>query len=134
MFIQDIHFCAKHEHKWETLLEIDDTFSWKSKYNALFNCTKDSKLLWLKYTIFHRILGANKYLFYCNIRCNNKCNLCTKEPESIDHLFFYCHKSKQLWVQLEHFLSFYCPFDINFSLSEVIFGYTREKKMMLLIF
>lgn len=31
-------------------------------------------------------------------------------------------------MQLEHFLSFYCPFDINFSLSEVIFGYTREKK------
>lgn len=50
----------------------------------------------------------------------------TKEPESIEHLFFYCHKSKQLWVRLEHFLSFYCHFDINFSLSEVIFGYTRK--------
>lgn len=127
MFIQDIHFCAKHEHKWETLLELDDTFSWKSKYNALFNCTKDSKLLWLEYRIFHSILGTNKYLFNCKITCNNKCNLCTKEPESIEHLFFYCHKSKQLWVRLEHFLSFYCHFDINFSLSEVIFGYTREK-------
>lgn len=60
VFIQDIHFCAKHEHKWETLLELDDTFSWKSKYNALFNCTKDSKLLSLEYRIFHRILGAKK--------------------------------------------------------------------------
>ena len=45
----------------------------------------------------------------------------------MEHFFFYCHKSKQSWVQLEHFLSFYCHFDINFSLSEVIFGYTREK-------
>lgn len=30
-------------------------------------------------------------------------------------------------MKLEHFLSFYCHFDINFSLSEVIFGYTGEK-------
>lgn len=80
-----------HEHKWETLLELDDTFSWKSKYNAIFNCTKDSELLWLEYRIFHRILGTNKYLFNCKITYNNKCNLCTKEPESIEHLFFYCH-------------------------------------------
>lgn len=32
------------------------------------------------------------------------------------------------------FLSYYCHSDINFSLSEVIFGYTREKKMILLIY
>lgn len=63
VFNQDIHCCAKHEHKWETLLELDDTFSWKSKYNALFNCTKDSELLSLEYRIFHSVLGANKYLF-----------------------------------------------------------------------
>lgn len=40
VFIQDIHFCAKHEHKWETLLELDDTFICISTYKALFHCTK----------------------------------------------------------------------------------------------
>lgn len=35
----------------------DDIFSWKLKYNALFNRTKDNKLLWLKYGIIYRGLG-----------------------------------------------------------------------------
>lgn len=89
MFIQDIHFCAKHEHehKWETLLEIDDTFSWKSKYNALFNCTKDSKLLWLEYRIFHRILGTNKYLI-AKLHAITNAIFVQKNPSQLNICFF----------------------------------------------
>lgn len=70
--------------------------SWKSKYNALFNCAKDSKLLWLEYRIFYRILETNKYLFTCKITCNNKCNLCTKKTESIERLIFDVIRVKKL--------------------------------------
>lgn len=58
------------------------------------------------------------------VNCKSTCH-CTKEPQSIEHLFclFYCHKSNQVWVQLE-----------NFLLIEVIFGYSREQNYIAYIF
>lgn len=45
------------------------------------------------------------YSIDCQITNNNKCNLCTTESESIELLvFFYCNKSKQLWMQLEYLI------------------------------
>lgn len=91
VFISNYNTCTivKHEEKWRTLFNLDDSFCWKAIYNALFKCTKDSKLLWLEYRILHRNLGTHMYLFNCQITNNNKCNLCTTESESIELLVFF---------------------------------------------
>lgn len=65
-------------------------------YNVLFNCTKGSKVQCLEYTIFHRIIGTNKYLFNLQITNKNKCNLYQKTWVNWAYFFslsLECNKS-----------------------------------------
>jgi hypothetical protein len=130
-FWHNIDSSTLYEIKWKTLFNLYNNFNWKSKYRAPFNCTKNTKLLWLKYRIFNTIVEANKYLVKCKVLNNNKCNLCTTEVESIEHPFFHCHKSKQLqyglWTQLETLLSCHCKLSHLFITWSHIWLYKGKK-------
>lgn len=73
-----------------------------------------------------------KLLSNCKEQAITKAIFVQKKTELIEHLIFYCHKSKQLWLQSKHLLSYFCLFEINFSLLEVMFCYTREKLILLM--
>lgn len=92
---------------------------------------KNNRQWWFKYISDWTQL-MSQTTFKLQKASNNKDNLCTKKTELIQHLTFYCHKSKQLWLQSKHLLSYFCLFEINFSLLEVMFCYTREKLILLM--
>ena len=109
------------------MLQLGENFDWKSVFMSISNCTKDSKLLWFQYRIFYRILATNNYLYKFKITTNNTCNLCKQEVESIEHLFFYCAKSNEIWKQFEQMLLSQCNMNVNLTLTDILLGCTREK-------
>lgn len=77
VFISVCNTFVKHEEKLKTLLNLNDSFCWKTKHNTLFKCSEDSKLLQLDYRKLHRIT----YLFNCEITTNNKCTQISRKRE-----------------------------------------------------
>lgn len=63
VFISVCNTIVNHEEKLKTLLNLNDSFCWKTKHNTLFKCTKDSMLLKLDYRKLDRIM----YSFNCKI-------------------------------------------------------------------
>ena len=127
VFLSNINSIYKLNTKWNALLQLGENFDWKSVFMSISNCTKDSKLLWFQYRIFYRILATNNYLYKCKITTNNTCNLCKQEVESIEHLFFYCAKSNEIWKQFEQMLLSQCNMNVNLTLTDILLGCTREK-------
>jgi len=69
----------------------------------------------------YRILGTNKNLFDCKIKTNSVCNLCRSSTETIEHLFFQCHHTQQIWTQLKQWTET-CYTNLNLSIDNILFG------------
>ena len=121
LFLENIQYISKHENKWKSVLNLDNTFIFKPYYKLLHQCTKDSKLKWFQYRIMYRILGTNKNLFDCKIKTNSVCNLCRSSTETIEHLFFQCHHTQQIWIQLKQWTET-CYTNLNLSIDNILFG------------
>ncbi|XP_039129310.1 uncharacterized protein LOC120265457 isoform X2 [Dioscorea cayenensis subsp. rotundata] len=48
------------------------------------------------WTLFHGLLSTTNFLYHLNLGPNDPCSLCGLSPETIDHLFSHCTKTKQL--------------------------------------
>ena len=81
----------KHELKWENIFNIAVNHNWWQRhYKIPFQVTHDTKLQWLQYRITHRILGTNSYLFKIRYINSDVCSFCSREKETIKHLFWDC--------------------------------------------
>ena len=93
----------KMKNKWTHELneEIDESRLQNIfKISFRFSCDASLTWLWLHYRILYRIKGVRKYL---NIICKDNsdiCRLCATEQESIEHLFFHCSLTNQLWCSI----------------------------------
>ena len=56
------------------------------------------------------------------MRENDKCTFCEEETESVIHLFVYCPKVAQLWVQMEENMNKFSLDQINFSVDSVLWN------------
>ena len=116
----------KSEEKWERCIGLPNSFDWEKVNRTVFDCTKETKLKWFQYRIIHRILGTKQLLFKCKIKNDPRCSFCNTSAETIEHLFYYCRHSKNIWVQLENWFNT-VDFNISFDIKTVIFGYETGK-------
>ena len=91
------------------------------------NClkiTRDTKLQWFQYRLINRILPIKTYMYLKKVGLleNDLCSLCGELNENIQHVFFYCNKSKNLWFRLEQFIYDKINKDIVFNLKDILFG------------
>ena len=91
-------------------------------YTLTHKCTKDTKLIWFQYRIFYRILGTKKYLVKCRIGNNPNCSFCGSEEESIEHLFFHCPFSSNIWEEIKNWINSQSSCSINFEITDILFG------------
>ena len=103
------NFCTrpeKSEKKWNTLLEESlSENEWQHLYCYLPNVTKETKLHALQTKIYHRILPTNSWLYKCNLASTVSCDFCHIERETIEHLFFECTITKNIWLKLINWLN-----------------------------
>ena len=112
-----------HECKWENVLNLDvDRKWWQEHYNIPFSVTTDTKLQWLQFRIFHRIIATNSYLFQIKYVDSDVCTFCHYEKETITHLFWDCIYINPLWGE---FIAWYNDKEsenIVLDMVDVLFG------------
>jgi hypothetical protein len=110
----------KSEKKWETIfnnIELD----WNFIYNLPFKTTIDTKLREFQYKYIMRIVPTNKYLFKCKLVPSTLCDFCNSYIETVNHLFWECHNTQQLWSGLQSLLT-NLNINITFDLLTITFG------------
>ena len=50
------------------------------------------------------------------------CTLFGDEEESIQHLFYYCHKSQELWDSVRQWIFNKTNINVNFTIENILFG------------
>ena len=114
------------ELKWEKLLNhsIDHT-DWKKFYNLPLIATKETYIKTLQFKILHRIVPTNKWLYMCRLTETPNCTFCNIHKETIEHLFWECYYTKNLWFRLKDWL-LNMNIMINIGLKECLLGGTDQ--------
>ena len=112
----------KAEQKWSNNLQIEyNEQVWKEVYASNFKCTKETKLRNFQYKILSRILPTNKFLYRCSLSVTPNCSFCDIYTETLEHLFFDCHITKSIYLQLRDWLLM-ANINVTLSLETVILG------------
>ena len=111
--------------KWNQLLHLDD-IQWELIYKLPFTITTNTKLQWFQVRINHSILGTNWLLNKINSNTNPNCSFCSKEIETIEHIFWECNIVKILLQQFQYSINKY-NIGFNMSKNKFILGqYIKE--------
>ena len=98
----------KMKNKWNHELNIEiDERTWQNIFKNCFRFSCDASLTWLQYRILYRIIGVRKYL---SVIC-------------IEHLFFHCSQTNQLWCSIMNWIKLKMGITHVFNIREVLFGY-----------
>ena len=108
------------ENQWAKI--IDPNLDWKNIHMMSFKNTKNSKLQWFQYRIVHRILGTNKILHKMGKSESDKCTFCKESVETIEHIFWSCHKVAAIWEELYQWVNQTTNQELPLNLKIVIFG------------
>ena len=93
------------------------------KYSlSLYKAYKNTKLCWFQYRIIHRILGTNTFLYKIKVKDCNLCTFCKEEPETIEHLLWWCPKVSDLWHELNRWIFEMTYIEIPLNLEIVMLG------------
>ena len=79
-----------------------------------------------QYRIFHRTIGTNVLLKKMGIKDHDDCFFCDGNPETIEHLFWYCDRIFPLWSALANWIWLVTEIEMEFSLESVLLGYTNS--------
>ena len=85
--------------KWSERTNIHhiDTQTWFRHINKI---TIYNVLRSFQYKLLHRIIYFNDKLLLFNIANTNKCDFCNDETDSIEHRFWQCRITKELWSEI----------------------------------
>ena len=112
------------ENKWHEILSTElDNNNWKLLYFLPHTITKDTKLKQLQFKLIHRILPTNNWLFKVKLTNTKACTFCHIYNETIEHLFWNCTITRNLWLQLSTWLKLPHPF----TMQQTILGNTKEQ-------
>ncbi len=110
------------EEKWSNDERVQDP-GWELIYRLPFTCTKDSKIQEFQFLTLRRLLWTNYNLEKAKVLASPRCSFCFDYSETIEHLFFECRTSHNLWLELIDTLNLggiYPTF--SYSLANIIFG------------
>lgn len=114
-------FRPKAEQKWGTILN-NQNINWLRLHsNSLKYCTY-TKYKWFQYRINHMILATNASLFKMGKKETDQCTFCNEQVETLEHIFWGCHKVNELWVFLNRWIFEETNIEIPLNLEIVLFG------------
>ena len=94
--------------KWEKEfnLEVDSNW-WKTK-----KVTNDIQIRWFQYRIMRRILATNTFLCKIGITDSELCTFCNEYPETLNHLFWECEYTSEIWEEIHEWIKELSGIDI----------------------
>ena len=121
--------------KWQTELNLQDSFKWQTVYTIINKITKDTNLKWFQLRIQHRILATNTFLTKIGIKQDNKCTFCKNAQETLIHLFYDCEIINCFWQNLADWLKNNCTHivDLQLSKTDIIWGVINKQRGDLVI-
>ena len=97
-----------------------------SIFTICFNLVPDNDLIWLQYRTLHRILGTKSLLYKMSKSDSNLCCNCALVEETIEHLFYYCSKVKNLLSELYSRLRPLTGCLYDFDIEDVLLGIIKR--------
>ena len=119
----------KAELKWHQDLNInkDELSEFYILHKKVLS--RDTLLRAFQYKISNRILATNRLLFKMNISPYELCTFCFTESESIQHLFWQCNISKNIWFQIFDELNIQEKFpSLEISEKTILFGHIGDEE------
>ena len=111
--------------KWEALIDLTNPEFWKTIYKVCFKSTVDNDLKWFQCKVINNILATKHYLHKVKLSENDRCSFCNSCPENVSHLLSQCEKTKELWKNIEYWISIRTGIIIRFTETMRILGYTK---------
>ena len=112
----------KSEHKWCKILN-NEIEKWNDIYILPYKVTCETKLRYFQLKILHRTTVTNKWLYKCKISDSPYCTFCKIYEESIQHVFYECLITKNMWFKVADWLSSLdISFDEYFTQTNILLG------------
>ncbi|XP_039138896.1 uncharacterized protein LOC120276239 [Dioscorea cayenensis subsp. rotundata] len=110
---------SKH-HKISTLVyhQLNQSLSLSDSWNGwrlLWKLNIAPRAKYFLWTLFHGRLSTSNFLYQMRLGPDNHCILCGHFSEMIDHLFWDCIKTKQVWAHLSLKVNTYIHFPSGFA-------------------
>ena len=117
--------------KWGTELNLGPNFCWKRLFTLPFTLVKDTNLRWFQFRILHRILGTNSLLCKMGLKNDNKCSFCSREKETITHLFWDCQYAQDFWDTVKLLLVDNCGLEhVTLNECDILFGNPKSDEVL----
>lgn len=110
------------QQKWQSYDWFDHTRIWSNIYHLPYACTDETRLLSFQYNILHRAIFTNSKLFKANIHGTILCTFCNIQFETIEHLFFSCNITRNLYLQFSNWINENTNIEIIVEPCNFIFG------------
>jgi len=94
-------------NKWQDILglgEIVEKCDMSKHFKYIKTTTICIRLRNFVYKYYHCKLYLNPILFTIGIKDTDLCSFCNQRVENVEHLFYYCKSSKELWASLKTYL------------------------------
>ena len=112
--------------KWVNEPNMDPIDSWKPLYLLPIQSKLNARCKYFQFQILHRTLVTNRKLKMFNIRDDEICDNC-HEVETISHLLFECHVARNIWREIQIWLSRISPNTFFLDKKSVLLGNTRNE-------
>jgi len=110
-------------NKWHNKLNVTfNKVTWQHIFSLNYHAIEDNYYKWFSYKILHRILGTKYLMNKMNIFDNPTCRLCLQDPETLQHLFVDCNKTKLFWTELIGWIKNISNVTIPFDKITILFG------------
>ena len=109
--------------KWEKEfnLEVNSNW-WKTKNSIIFKATNDIQIRWFQYRIMRRILATNTFLCKIGITDSELCTFCNVYPEPLNHLFWECEYTSEIWEEIHEWIKELSGIDIYMNKIDIVIG------------
>ena len=87
--------------KWsETYTSLSNTSNqeWKNIFKKAFTICRETKLQSFQFSIIHRTIACNHWLFNIKITDSDICLFCNSQSDTIQHFFLLCDNVNNFWV------------------------------------
>ena len=112
--------------KWNEKLDFQlDVFSFKKSFSRI-KLLDDVYLRYIQFRTPHRRFFTNNILFKMNQKTSTLCDLCQKEEDSNGHMCLHCEIVKQLWREVEDWISQIGVVDYAITEGTFILGELRK--------
>ena len=108
--------------KWESREWFDNNLNWSDIYLIPHKCTEDTRLKTFQYNILLRSVYTNSKLFKANMHGTELCSFCNTYSETIEHLFFDCMTTKNLYFRLRDWIKEFTNIEIEINKNNMLFG------------